>query len=274
MVAPIVHPEYEALKREVANLRDEVAHAIEGLNHLREAKPVLLALYRQKIGELELQCLEAKCRAEWFRRYVEQVRSMQAKALPMDTAAIEDRLNTEMAGFWQKLQDMADENAKAQDVLSHLVPPEKVQAIRQLFRGIVKRLHPDANPEAGDREALLLRRAQAAYERHDLEELEAIAHTLDDMTPERPLPDAQASIQAERDRLMTVLADLRRKIDALEAQSPYNMRGKLKDEAWITGERARREQDLEAWNQKARLFEDQLKELLGDGYARIRFGQN
>ena len=274
MVAPIVHPEYEALKREVANLRDEVAHAIEGLNHLREAKPVLLALYRQKIGELELQCLEAKCRAEWFRRYVEQVRSMQAKTLPMDTAAIEDQLNTEMAGFWQKLQDMADENAKAQDVLSHLVPPEKVHAIRDLFRRIVKRLHPDVNPEVGDREHLLLRRAQEAYERSDLDELEAIADSLAGLSPEQAMPDAQTAVQQERDRLQKVFAGLLDKIEKLEAQSPYNLKDKLKDEAWIAEERVRLEKELKAWSQKVRLFEDQLKELLGDGYAQIRFGQN
>ena len=273
MATPILHPEFEKLKGDIVALRQEVALGIEQLDHLRTIKPVLLARYRREIGDLELQALEERCRAEWLRRYVESVRSHIAQQQPVDVKAIEQRLNAEMAGYWRKVQALAEENARAQELLSHLLSPDEVRALRTLFRTIVKRLHPDVNPSAGAREALLLKRAQEAYGSGDLDELKAIAVALDAGTESAP-PQATASLEQERDRLLGVIADLRGKIDALEARSPYNLRDKLADPGWVAAERAALEDSIEAWRRKAAVYEDQLQQVLGKGYHHVRFGKN
>ena len=272
MAIPILHPEFEKLKSEVAALRQEVAQGIEQLDHLRNSKPVLLAHYRRKIGDLELQALKERCRAELLRRYVETVRAHVAKHQPVVSKTIEQRLNGEMADYWRQVQDLADENEKAQEILSHLLSPDEVKMLRTLFRTIVKRLHPDVNPLAGDREALLLKRAQEAYDESDLDELKTIADALDaEIASEQ---EAERTLEQERGRLIGVIAGLRRKIDALEAQSPYNLKDHLADKDWVEQERGKLKETIIEWSRKAEIYEDQLKHLMGEGYGHVRFGKN
>jgi hypothetical protein len=98
MVALVQHPDYEQWKAQVAALRQEVASTLEELDHLRNnVRPLLLALYRQKLGVLELNCLREQCRAEWLRRYAERVRAALNKGESVQLAEIGKALDGEMA---------------------------------------------------------------------------------------------------------------------------------------------------------------------------------
>jgi hypothetical protein len=273
MVALVQHPDYEQWKAQVAALRQEVASTLEELDHLRNnVRPLLLALYRQKLGVLELDCLREQCRAEWLRRYAERVRAALNKGETVQLAEIGKALDGEMAEYWRRLREMAAQNEAAQEALAHVLPPEKALELRDLFRRLVKRLHPDVNPDAGEWEAEMLRRAQAAYEAVDLEELGALAAALDAGREELPMPDGEPAVLRERARLAKALDGLRGKIAALRAQPPFHLEEKLADAAWVDVEREKLKAGAAAWRAKAAACEAQLKTLLGEeGYGSIRF---
>ena len=82
----------------------------------------------------------------------------------------------------EKADDSASEREKTESegLGSERVNETPAQELKRLYRYIMKKLHPDANPDATEAEMDLLRKAQKAYSEGDLDTLRDIADQLDD----------------------------------------------------------------------------------------------
>ena len=105
--------------------------------------------------------------------------------------------------------------------------------LRYYYRLLVKRLHPDANPNQTAEEAELLRKTMEAYKNGDLDQLKEICQTLKDSRPEEEFTDTPEDL-AEMEE---IIADLEKKrtvlqteIGQIEQDYPYRWKTLLENE--------------------------------------------
>jgi hypothetical protein len=273
MTRVVQHPECAALQEEIRGLREELASALAEIDALHtQAKPYLLALYQQKLGAAELECLRMQCRAEWLRRYIEGVQAARNRGKPVVTEAIEAGLRQELDGFWQRLRDSAEKLEAARNLLGHLMTPGDAAEFRKLYRGLVKRLHPDLNPQVGDRERLMWRRVQAAYTAGDLAEMRMLAAAVERPEASESAPSGLDALREVRQRLLARIRDSRERIESIEKQPPFDLKVRLADDAWV--EQRRREIAVQQaqWAERIKGYEAHLGVLLGGQHGGFGFG--
>ncbi|MBQ6384676.1 MAG: hypothetical protein IJJ38_00710 [Lachnospiraceae bacterium] len=110
------------------------------------------------------------------------------------------------------------------------------EAIKKLYRRIVKRLHPDARPggTVTEREKELLNEARAAYERGDLDALKRIWEELEgtEQPEERyfDTPEDLEKLRALLVRLQKLTRELKAEISSIRGSFPYTMKELLENE--------------------------------------------
>ena len=110
------------------------------------------------------------------------------------------------------------------------------EAIKKLYRRIVKRLHPDARPggTVTEREKELLNEARAAYERGDLDALKRIWEELEgtEQPEERyfDTPEDLEKLRALLVRLQKLTRELKTEISSIRGSFPYTMKELLENE--------------------------------------------
>ena len=237
------HPEHVALAGENALLREELAHLLtEEHDLLHIAKPNLLALYQQKIGVWEVRALQAQIAAARARRRLEMAQAAANSGKVPDWKEIDGHLELEFLAWQQKLKEAAEQLAAAEHRLKHLLSPTDDRELKKLYYALVKKLHPDVNPDLGEDQRRLWLRVQAAYESSDTDELRALALLADQSGPVAPAPATPDVLRKDRDTLQRQITEMLRRIEHIESQPPLPLRKQLADEAWV----AARRQEIEA----------------------------
>jgi len=107
--------------------------------------------------------------------------------------------------------------------------------LKELYRKIVRQLHPDTNGEFAPRERELWHEAQAAYRERDLERLEAVAARIE-------LSGASASLQTPVSVLLRIIRELRAALRSVR----HLLALAKKQPAWRFQERAAELPEMEA----------------------------
>ena len=149
--------------------------------------------------------------------------------------------------------EKADESkAEGEKVESEGLGPDRVnetpaQELKRLYRYIMKKLHPDANPDATETEMELLRKAQKAYSEGDLETLREIADQLDDTEITEKYSDTPEDIIKLRElraKLAEKVEILIIHIEEIKNSFPYNEKDFLANEEAV----AKRQEELAEYN--------------------------
>ncbi|WP_026522836.1 hypothetical protein [Butyrivibrio sp. VCB2001] len=151
-----------------------------------------------------------------------------------------------------KKEDDSKKNTEAEKDESEGLGPDRVnetpaQELKRLYRSIMKKLHPDANPDATEAEMELLRKAQKAYSEGDLETLRDIADQIDDTEITEKYSDTPEDIIKLRElraKLAEKVEILIIHIDEIKNSFPYNEKDFLADEEAV----ARRQEELAEFN--------------------------
>ena len=228
----VLHPEIQQLAEENELLREEFALLLTEAEHLiNTVKPNLLALYQTKIGAWELRQLQAQFKVARLRRQIELAQAYINRGEKPDLIAIECQVESEFQEWIAKLEATARRIQEAEERLKHLLSPEDDRELKKLYYVIVKRLHPDVNPNVTADQRRLWLRAQSAYEHGDLPELRALALLVE---KNAPCPPAKSLADLRRDqqileKQITVTLET---VERIESQPPFTLREQLNDEAW------------------------------------------
>lgn len=128
---------------------------------------------------------------------------------------------------------------------------------KELYRKIIKKLHPDVNPNATEREQELFRRAAQAYEDGDIETLQEIydevfssagseSEQTDNLSPEKLLEI--------KSRLQEQIRALEAELNEIRSRNPYRYRELLDDPEKLSLVQA-------ALQEAIRLYEEEIKRL-------------
>ena len=143
-------------------------------------------MYQTKIGVWELRLLQAQFTVARLRRQIELAQASINRGERPDLIAIECALEQEFQAWVTKLEETARRIQDAEERLKHLLSPEEDRELKKLYYALVKRLHPDVNPNLTEDQRRLWMRAQSAYEAGDLSELRALALLAEKSAPIPP----------------------------------------------------------------------------------------
>jgi hypothetical protein len=229
-----LHPEILRLRDENSLLREEFVHLLtEAHDLVHTIKPNLLALYQTKIGVWELKQFRLQCQAARLKRKVELIQACLNQGCWPDLVAIEAQLEEEFRAWENKLRLEAERIAAAEERLQHLLSTEDDHELKKLYYRLVKKLHPDLNPELTEDQRRLWLRVQDAYESGDLDELRALVVLADRSAPSISSASSLERLTAEQCILEQQIQRMLKEIEAVESRPPLTMRSELVDDDWV-----------------------------------------
>jgi hypothetical protein len=267
-------PEHRALLEKNAILREELVRLLtEEHDLLHIVKPNLLALYQKQIGAWELRGLQAQVAELRARRRLEMAQAAINRGRKPELIEIDAHLELEFMAWQQKLQESAEALNAATERLENLLPDAENRELKKLYYALVKRLHPDVNPDLGAHEQRLWLRVQAAYEDGNVGELKALALLAQDAAS-GPAPTTPETLRAEEEVLRGQIAAVLQRIERWEGQPPFTLRPQLADEAWLAQRRQEIEDRIAQLDAKRAALDAQLRTLFPAETDGTIFGLN
>ncbi|HCF89455.1 MAG TPA: molecular chaperone DnaJ, partial [Firmicutes bacterium] len=146
----VLHPDFAKLQADVAKIRIELSMLVLERDDLifQECKNIEMA-YMLSLGALEYKVYEAECAALRLKRKAELIQAQQNRQEKVILSKIEDTLEREFAEYQAKLDKQIDKMNAALDRNRHGEPLTDAESreMKQLYRTIIKVLHPDLNPD-------------------------------------------------------------------------------------------------------------------------------
>lgn len=213
----------------LAKLKNELADLFEKREFmLNYEKATLLAAYTKWIGTYKYEEFALQVTIKRQQRKAQIIQAHINRNEPIVLEAIEQQLNEEFAEYEQLLQDQLEQIKAATEYLETPVfTDEEAKELKQIYRILVKRLHPDWNTDLTQEERDLFVRVQAAYKTANLQELRNILLMIDAETPSNR---EEKDIELEIDQYEKSIADMKERIEKLEQTFPFTMREMLADE--------------------------------------------
>jgi len=259
----VLTPEMTEKRNRLASLRAELADLFEKrefmVSHERDQ---LTALYTSLIGKLQYEEYALKVAVSRLRRKSELVQAKRNRGEKIDLEAIEQQVENEFWEHQQKIQRQLDEIRAADALLNApILTEEDTAELKNIYRVLVKRLHPDWNVNQTEQEKELFVRAQSAYKMADLQELRNILLVLN---KEKSIDELKGTnIDEEIAKLEHSRDDLKMKIDQLNEKFPFTYRERLADYAWVKSEQEKLKQSIQDLKKEQLAWEGFLSSQLG-----------
>jgi hypothetical protein len=248
----MLHLQYQLLCKEFADLFSQKNEMLTYEEHY------LTAIYLNAIGQLQHQkfCLRTEIKI-----LVQRIQLMQAyinQNIYPDKTAVEKKIAKQFDEYLKKIAFESEQLKQAKKFLtdSSFLPPHITQKIKEVYVLIVKKLHPDVNPNCTEHEKDLLLKAQAAYDMANLDMLNAILLSIDLKTaaPEMSFDNLKEKVE----KLSGNVDKIKSQISELEAKFPFSFREKLADERWIAGEQQSLNVDIELLTTEKKKYTEYL----------------
>jgi hypothetical protein len=260
MKSLILHPETESTRARMAALRDEL-HALfnDRIRLSFELFPRLRDRYGELFGDLEREVQERTLELSERRRLVELFSLKLDRGQKLDPKTIElvmKAVRNEFARVRSRMQAAFSAERREQIDTTWRQSPfagprreetngsarRRADELRDLYRTLAKRLHPDSRPGGEQPRREYWDLVQRGYHRGDLPLLRTIAHLVETLG-EGEAGTTPDTIAEER-RLSIAVRVERAQIDALRRDELFQMRESMNDERWVASRRRALEDDL------------------------------
>ncbi|MFA9392079.1 MAG: J domain-containing protein [Prolixibacteraceae bacterium] len=195
---------------------------------------ILTSLYLEKLGHLQLQLLQKQTEAARLKMRMKLIQAAINRDEHPNLQAIDNLVNSQMQIYYAQIEVQANALNEAKNVLSHLISKEDTIKLKELFRLLCKRLHPDLNPTQTEDEKDLFIKVKAAYDLQRLNDLQTILLFLKNSKKEK-LTLISLDDKAERIKhLEKTIVNLKDKINQLIQAFPFNTKELIFDEEYIS----------------------------------------
>ena len=259
----INHPEYEALKHYCELLRERLLRLVLEKDELvNTIVPNIEAEYQLRIGFLmyEKFCLQTEINRS--KRSIEIIQTAVNRGDSVSQDSVETVLALEFREWEDRLKEHLRSIETARAIEKSRLSLKESRKITDLYRKLVKKLHPDINPELYALNKALWDQAQEAYIKNDTEGLESlwliaqgiVGNSGDTMT-------SLEQLQQREDALRKSIEDTKVLIDTITSRHPYILKDKLADRSWVEAEQNSLKQeisDLSVEKSRFRIMADQM----------------
>ena len=210
----IVHPEVTKLKEKLTQLIFEYDNLMDHICPEIERRYVL------EFGTYEYSLYKVELEIDKLKRKLKLIQTEINHENEIDMDKIEEKVSKEFEEYEKQLQDQIEEIRLLEETKVEKLSESDSKKLKQIYRMLVKRLHPDLNPNPSFLEISLFIRATNAFKKGNLEELESIVAIL---------PNESTDENPEIDNLRDLVKSYEDKIVKLKKDYPYNKKELLKN---------------------------------------------
>ena len=241
------YEEYEALLTERDALR-------------KEAESVWIR-YVQAFGELVNAVYEEKLACVQCKKTIAFYQAALNRGGVVDTVEMRKALEREMAGYYANLKRMREERRSCEGARTSTA--YEVRRAKEIYRRLVKLLHPDVNPATDREEALgeLWQRTLTAYAHNDLRELSGLEVLARKALKELGMGETRVEIPDIEERIDAVNAEIRE----IVTTEPYTYAGLLEDEQATAARKAELQAELEDYRRYHRELDCVIRDMQEGG---------
>ena len=208
------------------------------------SKCIPIALYMEAIGQLQYEelCLQydialLKFERDLLQAYINRGEEPDIKVVAQKVDETAEAFNQNIHQEEEKIkkakayiEEHKEENSKQRDA-------EKLE-LKQIYKRLVHRLHPDLHPEQTEWERELFLKVQEAYRNEDLERLRQLEAELNAGMPFTSVESDTIEDWEERvKKLKEQITAIEEEIDRIEHEFPFTYRDKLNDQEWIAAQK-------------------------------------
>lgn len=260
----ILFPDFLKIKEDVEKLRTEVSMLLLERDELRfvECKNIEMA-YMLALGSIEYKAYKLHCDVLRIKRKIELVQMKINRQEKIIVSALEEILDEEFAEYRQKLDEQIEKMNSALDrSKGEALTAEEAKELRKLYRGIVKALHPDINPDVTPAQIQLFRNAVQAYENGDLNSLRIISEMVAEPVVAENNESAMSTLVKEKERLIKTLEFIHKQIDEIKSEFPYTEKELVRSPEMIEERRGELEQLISDLKTVYEVYSEKLEEML------------
>ncbi len=260
----IIFPEFEILKNQAEKLRTELSMLLSERDELQFVICKNLEMeYLLKFGSLEYRAYQAQCNALRLKRKIELIQAKKNRRELVNLSLIEQQLDDEFALYQKELESKLNQmNAAIERSQSKVLSEEETKELKKLYRGIVKVLHPDMNPNVTEAGLNLLERAVTAYKNGDLQTLRIIHETVGGMPLPKQRKNAMVQLTEEKERLQGLLQSVKQSIEKIKSEYPYNQKELLRDAAKTEAKKQELSKLIQQYESMVAAYQQKIEEML------------
>ena len=210
----IIHPEVEKLKDQLSQLIFEYDYLIN------QICPEIERQYVLEFGLFEYELYKLELKIDKLKRKIQLIQIEINHENEVDLNKIDEILAHEFEEYEKQLQAQIDEIKSLEDIKTKELSDEEFKKLKKLYKLLIKRLHPDLNPNQTFLEYNLFLSTVKHFENGDLKGLESISAIL---------PEKGAEEISEIDDLKNLVEEYEKRICDVKKDYPYNKKGLLDD---------------------------------------------
>lgn len=261
-------PVFNEKKQIIASLKSELAKLICDRDIAENTvKKNLEALYVTKVGKNEYELFALECQAARLRRKIQLMQKAINHGRQINALLIEKQLDIEYEEWEAKITKMLTAIAAGKARLKALMPQKESRQLQNLYRELVKKLHPDVNETQTEKQKLLWNQTQQAYQNGDIEELKTIKLLLEDngkygrgkeestdssdgASKESALKKLEKTISLLKEKVFKIMEYIKE----LKSEFPFTIEDNIKDDEWVS----RKNREI---SEKMEIIKSQIKDL-------------
>jgi hypothetical protein len=258
----IVSPEYEKIKQEVDILKTELSVMILKLDELRFVicKDIEMN-YMLELGDLEFKVFKAECTYLRCKRKLEMIQTKLNRQETIDLDSIDKQLDKEFEKYMEEINKKLEELNEAiyRNGCRYLCDEESSE-LKKLYRYIVKRIHPDMNPNLSEEFKKLFFNAVTAYKHGDLKTIRLIYRLIENEEFDSEL--TYYDYEDIKDNLEKSIEDIDVEIENVKSEFPYTVKDLLKNKKEIIKRREAFKEQLSKYEDSKQVINERINNLI------------
>ena len=236
-----ISPRKKQLKEEYERLQLEYAALVAERDELENSEgPRLTALYMEAVGQLQYEVLVLRYEIALLKQKRDLLQAYKNRGEKADLNYVDEQVEATAKTYNENIQREEEKIKQAKAYIEEQKEEEKKnqenekRELRDLYRKLVHRLHPDLHPEQTEWEKELFLKVQDAYEKGDLEKLRELAQQLEAGMPADAVNNETTEEWEERvNQMKAEIAKIREEIEKILQEFPFTYRERLNNPEWI-----------------------------------------
>jgi gas vesicle protein len=258
-----IFPEYQEMLELHDDLKEELTKLYADKEDLLNTVKLNLELdYQLKIGKKQYKLIMVRIEALRLKRKVAILQSAINRQVKCSIDVVEAQLNFEFEKWNREAKEFYEDLkfAEAYTGLEKMTPGDVI-GMKKIYRELVKKFHPDLNPDWQEEARHFWQRIVEAYGNNDLKELKTLELLSRDFEKEERVLSTMELLKKDCESLKEKIKEMINEIAQVKKGFPFNIEEKLYDDEWVKEQNLLIEEQIGEWQESKKIFKARVEDL-------------